>query len=94
MSFLSRKQAERERELALEAPRARWLLSVFALSVTGFIAQRLVSNPRKNEPTFIQMSGRPEPEDPETNGSIPRELALELHEVAAPPAGSLAGQGR
>jgi hypothetical protein len=72
----------------------RWLPSVVAISLTGFIVQRLVSSSRKNRAALIQMSGMPEPEDPETDGSIPHELALGFHEVAAPPAGSLAGQGR
>jgi hypothetical protein len=69
----------------------RWLLSVFALCVTGVISLRLVSDSRKKEATLIRMSGmsQPEPAGPnpelsETNGSAPREQPVEPQEEAAP----------
>ena len=72
----------------------RWLLSVFALCVTGVISLRLVSDARKKEAALIRMSGMAVPEPASTNGSTPAEPPAHLPKEAAPPAGSLAGQGR
>ncbi len=72
----------------------RWLLSVFALCVTGLISLRLVSDTRKKEAALIRMSGMAVPQPAPTNGSTPGELPAEIPREAAPPAGSLAGQGR
>ena len=76
------------------ATTTRWLLSVFALCVTGVISLHLVSDSRKKEAALIRMSGVPQPSTALANGSEPEEQTTDTPEVAAPPAGSLAGQGR
>ena len=71
-----------------------WLLSVFALCVTGVISLHLVSDSRKKEAALIRLSGVPQPSTALANGSEPQEQTTDTLEEAAPPAGSLAGQGR
>lgn len=80
----------------------RWLLSIFALCVTGFISLRLVSDSRKKEAELIRMTGQARAagdaealaaEHVSRPGQVVPGAAAKGPE-AAPPAGSLAGQGR
>lgn len=72
----------------------RWLLSTFALGVTGVISLRLVSDARKKEADLIRLSGQHQPGRRQAGSFATTERPAAIRQEAAPPAGSLAGPGR
>ena len=71
----------------------RWLLSVFALCVTGVISLRLVSDARKKEAELIRMSGmRPAVSGDPAHRSAHLDGRSEMRLEPAPATGNLAGR--